>query len=65
MDECLITGVCCAYCSHFQHPRCPVKTAAPWSKFRQFCADYVPNEHNKVALTLKEGVRQTQEMKTA
>jgi hypothetical protein len=61
----IVIGVCCAYCRHFDKPACPVKQASPWSRFKDFCGEYVPSESQDTALTLREGFRITQEKKEA
>lgn len=38
-SDSLTDGVYCANCRNFEGA-CPVKEASPWSKFRQFCADF-------------------------
>jgi hypothetical protein len=61
----IVIGVCCAYCRHYERPACPVKTADPWSKFKDFCGEYVPSEHNNAALTLREGFSTTEAKENA
>lgn len=44
MPKTMFKGVCCAYCNKFECQECPVKTAAPWSKWADYCAEYVPDK---------------------
>jgi hypothetical protein len=53
----LLEGVCCAYCGKFQTGACPVQTASPWSRWKDFCGEYTPNPDEPYALTIAEAVK--------
>ena len=48
----LLEGVCCQYCKHFEQNECPVKTASPWSRWKNWCNCYEPNPKNTEAKPL-------------
>lgn len=37
-------GKCCEYCTKHEQPECPVKSAEPWSRWRNFCSEFEGNE---------------------
>ncbi len=43
MSEQMVPAVCCRLCLKFQTKDCPVKTASPWSSWKDFCSKYIPN----------------------
>ena len=53
----LLKGVCCAYCVKFETGACPVRTASPWSRWKDFCGEYTPNPDEPCALTIAEAVK--------
>lgn len=52
----IIKGVCCAYCLKFEKRACPVKTADPWRKWRDYCGQYEKNKTIPEASNLFEAV---------
>lgn len=43
MPSTIVQGVCCQYCLKFEEHSCPVKTASPWSRWKNYCSEYAPN----------------------
>lgn len=49
----LLEGVCCQYCVHFETIECPVRTAAPWSRWKNWCNEYEPEPEEPEARVLE------------
>ncbi len=52
----LLEGVCCKYCTKSDTQACPVMKAAPWSRWSDFCGQYIPYAGEPNALTLAQAV---------
>ena len=37
------SGMCCEYCLKQETSECPVKTASPWSRWGNYCNEFVGN----------------------
>ena len=57
LDAGLVMGVCCAYCKHFEKESCPIKEASPWSKWRNYCSEYIPDTENPHAEYLIDAIK--------
>jgi len=44
LDNKLVEGVCCDLCEKFETDRCPVKNADPWSRHKDYCGEFEPEE---------------------
>lgn len=55
----MLDGVCCEYCAKIETPACPVQTASPWNRWKDFCGEYTPNLNEPSALTIEEAVKRT------
>jgi len=45
-DTGFVKGVCCAYCKHFEKESCPIKEASPWSRWKNYCSEYILDTDN-------------------
>jgi hypothetical protein len=48
----MLDGVGCIYCDKYESKRCPIISASPWSKYKNFCSEYRPNRNDNQALSL-------------
>jgi len=55
----IMQGVCCQFCLHYETKACPIKTAGPWSRHRDFCSAYEPNPEENEAREMKDGTIMT------
>jgi hypothetical protein len=39
----LVEGICCEHCVFFEHPLCPVSSADPWSRHKDYCGNFKSN----------------------
>jgi hypothetical protein len=51
----MLQGVCCEFCRKKETDECPVTSASPWSRWKNFCSEYEKGNHLD-ALTIREAV---------
>lgn len=47
-------GVCCEYCTKCEKDACPIQTASPWSRWKDFCSAFDPDRNEPNARSLPE-----------
>jgi hypothetical protein len=48
-----LKGVCCEFCRKVRTEECPVESAAPWSRWKNWCSEYQPNPDEPEAVSLE------------
>jgi len=51
-----LKGVCCELCQHVRTDNCPVESAAPWSRWYDWCGNYRPNPEIAEAKSIEQAV---------
>ena len=52
----IMQGVCCQFCLHYETKACPIKTASPWSRNRDFCSTYEKRPDVQWAVDQEDGI---------
>ena len=45
----MIVGLCCEYCIKHETNDCPVDNASPWSRWANFCNEFVDNKNRTIS----------------
>ncbi len=54
--EAFVVGICCEYCDKFNTGSCPVVTADPWSRWKDYCGEFRKKGKTILQVIKEEGM---------